>query len=59
MRCAGLGCGETTPFRIEPQGVKVGKYSVESSGNKQWAVFDEDKLRPDLSDDSGHFGPKP
>jgi len=46
------------PDRIIPDLGKVGKHSVESSGNKEWAVLHECVARSNLTDNSSHFAPK-
>lgn len=59
VRSADVGRAEHTPLRIEPHAGKVFENDVEPSRSEMRAVFDEDKFRRNLRDDSRELAPEP
>lgn len=47
-----------SPPRIIPQGGKVGEHGVESSGNKEWAVFHPHEAGSNFTDNPRHVLPE-
>jgi hypothetical protein len=55
---AGGVCSDNSPPRIVPQRGKVTQHSVESSGNKDGAVFNECVLGLYFANDAGELTPQ-
>jgi hypothetical protein len=53
------GCGEQTPFRIEPELGKVVEDFGESVSNNTWHVLQHDESRSHLTNDAGDVRPEP
>jgi len=58
VRRPDFGCGEQTPFRIEPEFGKVAKDVGEPKRKVPAYVFEEDETRSALVDDASHVGPE-
>jgi len=58
VRRPDFGCGEQTPFRIEPELGKVAKDLGEPKRKVPAHVFEEDEARLALADDSSDLGPE-
>jgi hypothetical protein len=59
VRGTNVGCGEHTPFRIEPEFGKVGEDVSETCPNKSGDVLQEDVSGLNVSNDPGNPGPDP
>jgi len=59
VRGTNVGCGEHTPFRIEPEVGKVGKDVREPCPNKSGDVLQEDEGRSHVTDDPCDVRPDP
>jgi len=55
---ANILCGEKSPDRIEPAGIKVGQNSVEPQPEVSFDVLGEDEGGLDLVEDAGDRGPE-
>lgn len=59
VRSSDIGSSEHTPRRIKPHAGKVSENDIEPARSEVRAVFDEDKLRRNLFDDSRELSPEP
>lgn len=55
-----VGCGNTTPLRIEPETGKVSEYAIESKSHSEaWDILKKNEGRLDRGDDPGDCWPDP